>query len=163
VRAYPYVVSPRGMLEPAALRHHRLRKQLAYQCCDSAILAGAACWHATSPGETATLTARPGARPVAEIPNSVEPLPADADARAAARAAVGLSDGRPFVMFLGRLHPIKRLDLLADAFSSIAPEFPTLDLVIAGPDEGGHRARIAPALRCRRQPGALAGRRGRQR
>jgi glycosyltransferase involved in cell wall biosynthesis len=39
------------------------------------------------------------------------------------------------VLFLGRLHPKKRLDLLIRAFLAGAP--PTFRLVVAGPDEGG--------------------------
>jgi glycosyltransferase involved in cell wall biosynthesis len=139
----PCIVSPRGMLEPPALNHHRWRKQLAYWCFDRDILARAACWHATSPGEAATLAARPQARPVVEIPNSVDPIEADEAARATARAVAG-AGSRPFILFLGRLHPIKRLDLVAEAFAAVAAAFPRVDLVIAGPDEAGHRASIAP-------------------
>ncbi|MDP1569791.1 MAG: glycosyltransferase [Vicinamibacterales bacterium] len=136
-----YVVSPRGMLEPAALRHHQWRKRVAYALCDGSVLAHAACWHATSPGEAQTLMARPGARPVVEIPNSVDAIDATAAMRAQARAAAGLTD-RPYVLFLGRLHPIKRLDLLAEAFADVAATHPGIDLVIAGPDEAGYGAQM---------------------
>jgi glycosyltransferase involved in cell wall biosynthesis len=43
------------------------------------------------------------------------------------------------VTFLGRLHPIKRLDLLAEAFAIVHRANPSARLVIAGPDEGGYR------------------------
>jgi glycosyltransferase involved in cell wall biosynthesis len=49
------------------------------------------------------------------------------------------------VLFLGRLHRIKRLDLLVDAFRIAAAAHPSLHLVIAGPDE--HRLR--PSLEAR--------------
>ncbi len=140
----PYVLSPRGMLEPPALAHHRWRKHAAFLARDRGILARAARWHATSPGEAETLRARSGARPVVEIPNSVEISDAGGEARRSARLAAGGGDGRPFILFLGRIHPIKRLDLLADAFRRVAEMRPDLDLVIAGPDESGHRARLAP-------------------
>src|SRR5262249_12587455 len=48
------------------------------------------------------------------------------------------------VLFLGRLHPIKRLDLLADAFTRLRKSGTNACLVIAGPDEGGHRRRVEP-------------------
>jgi glycosyltransferase involved in cell wall biosynthesis len=48
------------------------------------------------------------------------------------------------VLFLGRIHPIKRLDLLAVAFERVRNQHPEAHLVIAGPDEEGHRAAIAP-------------------
>jgi glycosyltransferase involved in cell wall biosynthesis len=43
--------------------------------------------------------------------------------------------GYRYVLFLGRLHAKKRLDLLLEAFLEAAPN--THKLVIAGPDEGG--------------------------
>jgi glycosyltransferase involved in cell wall biosynthesis len=49
------------------------------------------------------------------------------------------------VLFLGRLHPIKRVDLLIDAFALVRVRRPDAHLVIAGPDETGLR----PALESR--------------
>jgi glycosyltransferase involved in cell wall biosynthesis len=51
------------------------------------------------------------------------------------------------VLFLGRIHPIKRLDLVADAFVRLREAVPHAHLVIAGPDERGHRRSIEPLLR----------------
>jgi glycosyltransferase involved in cell wall biosynthesis len=51
------------------------------------------------------------------------------------------------VTFIGRLHPIKRLDLLAAAFARLRGSGRAACLVIAGPDEGGHRRRIEPLFR----------------
>jgi len=45
--------------------------------------------------------------------------------------------GKPFLLFLGRIHPKKGPDLLLDAFTSaIAQANPDLHLVMAGPDSG---------------------------
>jgi glycosyltransferase involved in cell wall biosynthesis len=49
--------------------------------------------------------------------------------------ATGISRG-PFVLFVGRLNPIKGPDLLLEAFGQLAEEFPEFRLVFAGPDEG---------------------------
>ncbi|MGP8106588.1 MAG: glycosyltransferase [Desulfobaccales bacterium] len=46
--------------------------------------------------------------------------------------------GRPFLLFLGRLHPVKGLDLLIPAFGELARQFPEWILVLAGPDERGY-------------------------
>lgn len=54
---------------------------------------------------------------------------------AAFRLRYGLGD-RSFVLFMGRMNPIKGPDLLLDAFLSAADRFPDIDLVFAGPDGG---------------------------
>jgi glycosyltransferase involved in cell wall biosynthesis len=141
----PYVLSPRGMLETAALSHHAWRKRASWRLFDRRAFEGAACWHATSSLEAETLRRRDGsARRIAEIPNAVDPVVADEAARAEARRFAGVPAAAPYVLFLGRVHPIKRLDLLAAAFARMGTRAGGVHLVIAGPDERGHRAALAP-------------------
>lgn len=45
-------------------------------------------------------------------------------------------DNFPFLLYIGRLNPIKGPDLLLEAFCSVKNNFPNLHLVMAGPDEG---------------------------
>jgi glycosyltransferase involved in cell wall biosynthesis len=45
--------------------------------------------------------------------------------------------GRPYLLFLSRIHPKKGVDLLVEAFCKLAEDYPELDLVIAGPDQTG--------------------------
>jgi glycosyltransferase involved in cell wall biosynthesis len=58
----------------------------------------------------------------------------------------GLYAGRRIVLFSGRLIPMKRVDLLIDAFMRIAAERPDWDLVIAGDGT------LAPQLRRQAEP-----------
>jgi glycosyltransferase involved in cell wall biosynthesis len=59
---------------------------------------------------------------------------------AAARARFGLRDGRRRIVYSGRLVPVKRVDLLIDAFAAVAGERPEWDLVIVG--DGAERAAL---------------------
>jgi glycosyltransferase involved in cell wall biosynthesis len=51
------------------------------------------------------------------------------------RERYGLGDAR-IVLFLGRVHESKGLDLLVQAFADLAEQLPDVKLVIAGPDDG---------------------------
>ena len=67
----PYVLSPRGMLSPAALAHDAWRKRVAYIAFDRAVIRGAAMLHATSRPELDELTSRFGANRTCYVPNGV--------------------------------------------------------------------------------------------
>ena len=128
----PYVLSPRGMLTPAARAHHPWRKKMVYPFADARVIRGAGRLHATSRDEFEELNRFPAAGRSVYVPNGVDLPPTTNGCRS------------PIVLFLGRIHPIKRLDLLAAAFEQVLANHPDAQLVIAGPDEGGHRASIAP-------------------
>jgi glycosyltransferase involved in cell wall biosynthesis len=128
------------MLQPEARQRHREMKSLAYWGVERANLRGATLLHATSPLEGPELT--PFGPPVFLIPNGVAAKPTSPESVAALRARAGLQDGDEIVTFLGRLHPIKRLDLLAEAFAIVHHAHPRARLVIAGPDEGGYRQHV---------------------
>jgi len=140
----PYVLSPRGMLAPAALAHDAWGKRLVYPLTDRRVIRDAARLHATSQVEFNELTRQIESDRVVYVPNGVElPRASNGDA-GRARERFTLPADAPLVLFLGRIHPIKRLDLLAGAFGLVLQQHADAHLVIAGPDEDGHRAQIAP-------------------
>jgi glycosyltransferase involved in cell wall biosynthesis len=144
----PLVVSVRGMLEREARAHNQWRKRGAWVLFDRHVCADAALLHTTSARETASVRAAvPHAR-VAEIPNVVDhALPSvSAEDRGAIRRRLGFADPVPFVIFLGRLHPIKRLDLLARAFAQVAADHRDVRLVIAGDGDARVRAQAQAEL-----------------
>jgi glycosyltransferase involved in cell wall biosynthesis len=49
---------------------------------------------------------------------------------------------RRFLLFLARIHEKKGCDLLLDAFAKTADSVPDVDLVMAGPDQAGMRAKL---------------------
>ena len=145
----PLVLSPRGMLTPAALKFHAVRKRAAWWLFDRRTVEAASVLHASSESEAKMLRALLPHKRIVEIPNAVEfdgsqVTPA---VRQQVRAAAGLSPDRRFVLFLGRLHPLKRLDLLAAAFRVLAARCPDVDLVIAGDGPSSVRRDIEATLR----------------
>lgn len=68
------------------------------------------------------------------------------------RARLGIDASAVVALYLGRLNEDKGIPELAEAFSRIASECPTLHLVLVGPDEAGMRQRVRDRL------AALAGR-----
>jgi glycosyltransferase involved in cell wall biosynthesis len=145
----PYVVSPRGMLQDAARAHHGWRKRAVYLTIERRLLEGAALLHATSPDEAAALHKLGLGPPVVLIPNGIDLLPSERQRVADARHTGGAA---PAILFVGRLHPIKRLDLLIDAFAAVRQSRPEIELWVAGPDEYGLR----PGLEARAGAAASA-------
>ena len=127
----PRIVSPRGMLSPWAMRHGGLKKRAAWGLYQRRDLASAAAFHATSEQEAAELRALGFSQPAAVIPNGID-LPVEMPPK-------GSRDGSRMMLFLSRIHPKKGVLNLLQAWHDAAPPAPWR-LVIAGPDEGGHRA-----------------------
>ena len=79
-------------------------------------------------------------------------MPNGVDMAAAAAAPSGFRDRLhiardAFVLaFVGRIHPIKRLDLAAAAFAHVRESHPSVHLVVAGGDERGLLAGIVRGL-----------------
>lgn len=139
----PTVVSPRGMLEAWAMSYKNNRKRIAWHAFEKRNLAEATCIHALCESEARTIRAYGLKNPVAVIPNGV-----DIDD---GQSAIGdpqwrhrLPKKAKIILFLGRIHPIKGLTNLVDAFHLARCEnsCPRWHLVIAGWDENGHRAEL---------------------
>jgi glycosyltransferase involved in cell wall biosynthesis len=94
-------------------------------------------------------------------PVSAPPLPAPTRDRAAVRAGLGLPDGRPLVVAVGRLHPQKGYGTLLDAAARWAGDSADRDavpaVVVAG--DGPQRAELAARIDAERLPVTLLGRR----
>ncbi|MGY1673354.1 glycosyltransferase family 4 protein [Geodermatophilus sp. SYSU D00710] len=100
---------------------------------------------------------RLGARDVRVAPVSAPALPPARRPRAEVRAGLGLTEGRPLVLAVGRLHPQKGYDVLLDAAATWAarPDPPLVAVAGDGPLE----AELAARIRDQRLPVTLLGRR----
>jgi glycosyltransferase involved in cell wall biosynthesis len=125
----PLIVSPRGMLSPAALRFSRWRKRAIWFLGQEGMINDAACLHATSTLEHQELRELGLKNPIAVIPNGVGlPEPTLAPEQPETR----------IVLSLGRVHPKKGLDRLLQAWASVELNFPHWQLRIIGPAERKH-------------------------
>jgi glycosyltransferase involved in cell wall biosynthesis len=71
------------------------------------------------------------------IPNGIDAAEfAALPPRGRFRAKQGFRDDERVVLYLGRIHSIKGLDLLVRAFASLGPDPGPVRLVLAGPDDG---------------------------
>lgn len=136
----PLVVSPHGMLSQVALSFSSKRKKVAEFLYQSRCLQQARLLHATCRGEVEDIRRFGLTQPIALIPNGIG-LP----------KIIPSSDvsARHKVLSLGRIHPKKGLDVLIEAWGGVERDFPNWDLLIAGPDEGGHQAQLERMARGR--------------
>ncbi len=140
-RRVPYVVAAHGMLDPWSLSQRSLKKRTALALGYRRMLNRAAFLHMLNPDEQKLIQPLGLKCATAVIPNGIcleeiEALP-DPETFRASRPEL---NGRPYVLFLSRLHYKKGLDFLADAFQILSRTRPELRLVVAGPDTGGQRA-----------------------
>lgn len=84
---------------------------------------------------------------IREVPNGVDESvyrQATDEERSAARAALGLSSDEFVALYLGRLRPFKRVDMLIDAWARLAPERRGHLLIVGdGPEEQHLREQAA--------------------
>jgi glycosyltransferase involved in cell wall biosynthesis len=143
----PYVVAAHGMADPWAMRHKRWKKAVYTALVEGRNLRLASCLHALSRPEIGHLRALAPRTPVCFVPNGVDLGPFDnLPARSVLEAEHPELAGKFVLLFFGRLHVKKGLDLLADALAEIGPEFPELHVLLAGVDDGAlepFRARCA--------------------
>jgi len=134
----PLVQSPRGMLAPAALAFSASKKKLFAAMAQRRALQAVTCFHATSREEVADIRAYGLDAPVAVIPNGIDIPALDLDTSRKPVAPRTL-------LYLGRLHPIKGLDRLLEAWARIQDRHPEWRLRIVGPSEGTHRVALETA------------------
>jgi glycosyltransferase involved in cell wall biosynthesis len=134
-RRRPYVISPHGILRAPALAQKRYKKAPYWHLVERANVAHADALHAASELEADDIRRLLPASRVLTIPFGIHLEPPREVPRAPHR-----------VLFLGRLHPIKRLDRLLRAMRLVTLALPDAELVLAGPDDEGERPRLERLL-----------------
>lgn len=133
----PYVVTAHGMAEPWALRHKYWKKRLYLAMVEAKNLRRASCLHAMTRPEVEHLRILAPWTPVCFIPIGVDlSLAEDLPSRSILEAERPELRGKFVLLFFGRLHVKKGLDLLGEAFGRIAHDWPDVHLLLAGNDQG---------------------------
>ena len=121
----PYLIAAHGMAEPWALRHKRWKKRVYLALVEAKNLRRASCLHALSRPEIEHLRSIAPWTPICFVPNGVDLAPFDnLPSRSVLEAQYPELKGKFVLLFFGRVHVKKGLDLLAEALSRIGPRPP---------------------------------------
>jgi len=141
----PYLVSVHGMLEPWARRAKRWKKDIYWNLCEKRNLEEAHCLRALTQAEAGHYRSAGLRCPIAVIPNGVD-IPSEITKQAFFDLYPQLQ-GQKLVLFLGRLHRKKGIDILCESFASICRQHPDAHLILAGPDSEDTKQELETQIR----------------
>ena len=135
-----YVVTPHGMLDSWSLRRSARKKMMYAALFERRNLDAATALHVLNNEELQEARSFGVRSPAFILANGVveEDIQDNRD-RALLEARFPWLQGKIVVLFLGRIHPKKGLDLLIPALQQVLSSCPSLYLILAGPDDGGYR------------------------
>ena len=135
-RKIPRVVSPRGMLEPWALNYRKWKKRMAWFAYQRRDLQSADVLHATAAREAEQFRDLGLRAPIAIVPNGVK-VPEVSGTR--------IPGPEKTALFLSRIHPVKGLPILVEAWSRLRPE--NWRMRVVGRDEDNHLTEVQHLVR----------------
>lgn len=138
----PYIVHAHGMLNDYSFGRRRLKKNIYLKSFGNGILSRASSIIAFTESERKSISRISKNATIATIPNGTN-FPSNGKFLEVNGSDVHELDDKLVVLFLGRLHPGKGLDLLVKAFSKAASENKNAILLIAGPDEIGYKTELS--------------------
>lgn len=143
----PYLVAVHGALEPSCLNHKAFKKKIYSKLIQREILENAAAIQAITEDEIKSIAEFVDNRNIYCVPNGLnmeefENLP---DKSKLQSLYPQIKDKR-VILFLGRIHPKKGLDVLAKALGKVAREQGDVCLLIAGPNNDGYQTQVEKIL-----------------
>ncbi len=143
----PRVVSPRGMLDPWAMKYRAWKKRLAWAMYQKRDLEAAQLLHATANQEAEHFRTQGLTTESFISPNGVHLPPPGLERKSK-------PEQRRTILFLSRLHPKKGLLDLVAAWAAIRD--PDWQIRIVGPDENNHRAEVQAAISATGQTASIS-------
>lgn len=132
----PYMMTPRGCLEPWCMKQKRLKKMVAFYLYQKRDLQKAACVLATAQMEADNLRALGINAPIAIIPNGIDV------SEYQCRPLKAKSNVKKQIVFLSRIHEKKGIEFLIDAWKKLHPTYQDWNVVIAGNGEEAYIAHL---------------------
>jgi glycosyltransferase involved in cell wall biosynthesis len=143
-RKVPYIVAPCGSLSPYTRRRGRTRKAVTNLAWQSRMLNNAAMIHYKSAAEAASAADLAISAPPYIAPNGIRMEDyAQLPDGGAFRERYFDGSGGPLIMTIGRIAPVKGLDILVQSLRGILLRHPDALLAIVGPDD----KHLIPSLR----------------
>ncbi len=139
----PYIITPHGHLDPFNFRKKPWLKNIYLNLCDLRNINSARVIHFTSEWER-----RSAINKFSKVPSVVIPIGINLEdyrklpEPGAFRDKYPLLKDKKIILFFGRIHPKKGLDILAKAFIALSKERDDVYLVIAGPDSENYSSKI---------------------
>lgn len=139
----PFIITIHGELEPWCLRHKAFKKKIYSVLIQRKILKEASALHAITKEEVNNISSFVANKNVLHVPNGLNPeqwkqLPG----RALLENLYPQVKGKKVILFLGRIHPKKGLDILARSFGKISREQKDVCLLIVGPNDSEYQNKV---------------------
>lgn len=132
----PYVISPRGSFMTWSMQQKWLKKKLYLLLVERDYMNDAAALHCTSQPELEQIKQWRFRPPAVLIPNGVDlSLFKNSPFLGQLRLSLGIPSSALVSLFAGRLHRMKRLDRIIDAFAKVIIAIPEAHLIVVGSDE----------------------------
>ena len=140
----PYLISPRGMLDPWAVSNSRWKKRLAGWAFENQHLARASCLHALCDSEVESMRKYGLRNSVCVIPNGVDIN--DGPVSELSFELKRLINNRKVLLFIGRIHPKKGLSDLIAAWAQLQVSqsrcVEDWVVIVAGWDQVNHKLEL---------------------
>lgn len=134
----PYTVRTMGQLASWALSQRPLKKQIYTRLIERRNLDRAAAIHCTAPSEVEDVRNFGINTPTLTLPLGVSPLVEIEDARSRIHQKYQIPEQTPIVLFLSRLHPKKRPELLLQSLQQLAIQGVQFHAILAGDGDSNY-------------------------
>lgn len=149
----PLCYHQRGVFDPARLSHRAWKKRLYLELVEKPLCRRAACLFALTVAEVDSYRALGLTNAIEQVPNGVD-LDVFGGVADMTQLPADITSDDEVILFVGRIHALKGVRQLVEAFIVLADTRPFARLIIAGPDEEG----IIPELMAAAESAGLAAR-----